>query len=148
MSKYIAPSLACTKNARGFSLIELMMVVASIAILSAIAYPSYLGHVEKADRAAARAALVEAQNFIERFYAVNDCYQRDRSGADVTLPTRLQNIPTERPRYQISVEAATANAYVLNAMPLQAVRQCGTLVLASTGERGATEGPGAAQCWR
>ena len=103
--------------------------------------------MEKADRAAARAALLEAQNFMERFYAVNDSYQRDRSGADVTLPTRLQNIPAERPRYQISVEAATANAYILNATPLQAVRQCGALVLASTGERGATEDPGV-QCWR
>ena len=58
----------------GFTLIELMIVVAVIALIVAIAYPSYLEHVTRSKRAQAQAALMKAVQLQERFYTVNGTY--------------------------------------------------------------------------
>lgn len=60
--------------ARGFTLIELMIVVAVIAILSAIAYPSFMGQVRKSRRADAIKALAQVQQAQERYRAGNASY--------------------------------------------------------------------------
>lgn len=57
-----------TKHAQGFTLIELMIVVAIVSILSAIAYPSYRQFVLKGRRAEGRAALVGILQAQERYY--------------------------------------------------------------------------------
>ena len=51
---------------QGFTLIELMIVVAIVGILSAIAYPSYAEYVRRGHRADARAGLLQAQQWLER----------------------------------------------------------------------------------
>ncbi len=61
-------------RARGFTLIELMIVVAVVAILAAIAVPSYAEHVRKSRRAQAKADLVEYAAAAERFHTVNNTY--------------------------------------------------------------------------
>lgn len=48
--------------ARGFTLVELLVVVAAIAMLAMIAYPSYVGHKVKANRAAAQSFLIDLAN--------------------------------------------------------------------------------------
>ena len=50
----------------GFTLIELMIVVAIVGILSAVAYPSYTEYVRRGHRADARAGLLQAQQWLER----------------------------------------------------------------------------------
>jgi len=67
---------------RGFTLIELMIVVAVIAILASIAYPSYIEHVRKTRRSAAAACLLEQAQFMERYYTTNLTYV----GGDTALP--------------------------------------------------------------
>ncbi|WP_375122151.1 type IV pilin protein [Variovorax sp. WS11] len=62
------------RRQRGFTLIEVMIVVAIVAILSAIAYPSYLESVRKSKRAEARAQLMEAAQYMQRFYSQNDSF--------------------------------------------------------------------------
>ncbi|WP_366931512.1 type IV pilin protein [Thiocapsa sp.] len=61
-----------THNARGFTLIELMVVVAIVAILAGIAYPSYVDHVRRARLTDAQMVLMEAAQWMERMYAVGD----------------------------------------------------------------------------
>ncbi len=68
---------------RGFTLIELMIVVAVVAILSAIAYPSYTEHVRKSRRAQAKVDLVEYGQLAERFHTVQNTY------SGFTLPTNV-----------------------------------------------------------
>lgn len=58
----------------GFTLIELMIVVAIVAILAAIAYPSYQEQVRKSRRAQAKADLVEYMQLAERYHTVNNTY--------------------------------------------------------------------------
>ena len=80
----------------GFTLIELMISVAIVAVLAAIAVPSYTSYVARARRAEARTHLVEAAQFMQRFYAANDNFLKDRANNAVAdkLPASLKSSPS------------------------------------------------------
>lgn len=59
----------------GFSLIELMAAVTVVAIIAAIAYPSYQGQIRKTKRSEGQTALIDALNRQEHFYSTNNTYQ-------------------------------------------------------------------------
>lgn len=69
---------------RGFTLIELMIVVAVVGILGAIAYPSYTSSVQKGKRAQGRAALAELMQQQERYMTQNNTYLTFTSAQDGT----------------------------------------------------------------
>ena len=75
------------RRSHGFTLIELMVVVAVVAILSAIAYPSYRDSVLKGRRAEARSALAELLQQQERFMTQNNSYQAFVSSDSVPFKT-------------------------------------------------------------
>ncbi len=129
---------------RGFSLIELMIVVAIVGIIAAIAYPSYSNHVRETRRTTAQADLVELAQWMERQYSGDFSYLE--GGNQPTLPFN-QSPRTGTAFYNLSFNGTVAaNTYTLQAVPTgdQTNDTCGTLRLTQTGARSSTSGTG---CW-
>jgi type IV pilus assembly protein PilE len=138
---------------RGFTLIEVMIVVALIGILSAIAFPSYLDSIARGRRAEARTALTEAAQFMARFYAVNDSYSVDRAGNAVAIPASLAQSPRSgAPVYLISLVPAdlSPTGFVVQAVPVISDK-CGSFLLNQSGQRslqGGASNANVKDCWR
>ena len=147
-----------TTTQSGFTLIELMIVVAIVGILIAVALPSYRNYVLRGDRATARAGLLDAQLFMERFYATNDRYDQDKAATPnaVALPARLASVPADSPKYAIALSITgsptnspvTSNTYTLEATPNGTDSKCATLWLTHTGVKGTSGAGAAAECWK
>jgi type IV pilus assembly protein PilE len=124
---------------RGFTLVELMIVIAIIAILAAIAYPSYTGHMKKTRRGQAAGCLQENAQYLERWYTSNLTY------VGASAPT----CPQIAQFYDVSVAGVAARAFTLSAAPkgAQAGEKCGTLTLNEKGQRGQAVGMTESKCW-
>lgn len=148
------------RRRRGFTLIEIMIVVAVIGILAAIAYPAYQDSVRKSRRGQAKADLTELAQIMERFFTENNRYNAT-SGPDGIIGN-ADDVPvalpfTASPRigtvfYNITLPAATltASAFILNAAPIgaQAGDPCGTYTLNQAGTKDVTGGSlTPADCW-
>lgn len=134
----------------GFTLIEVMIVVAIVAILTAVALPNYREYIRRGHRAEARAALLQGAQWMERAATAIGTYPLTAS-----FPTTLTRVPSGR--YTIAVasppaSAASGAAFVLTATPAggQVGDKCGSYTLAHTGIRGAgsvASGPLVTECW-
>lgn len=126
---------------QGFTLIELMVVVAIIAILASIAYPSYIDYVVKTRRSAGSACLLEQAQFMERYYSTNMGY----SGAALPTTACTSDL-SQHYAFAFSV-GPTATAFTLTATPkgAQAAKDtlCGTLSIDQKG----TKTPTTTGCW-
>ena len=142
-----------TKKQKGFTLIELMIVVAVVGILSAIAYPNYTEYVRRGHRADARAGLLQAQLWMERSATATGVYP---TNADLTkvLPANLSWSSDSSKRYQLEMKSSSNAAYTLiakrkNPGP-QATDKCGDFTLSNTGVKSAdnlASGTTAIDCW-
>ncbi len=94
------------KNA-GFTLIELMIVVAIIGIISAIAYPSYDSYMKKSRRADAKTAMTQMADRQERFYLQNNSY--------TTNTVNVGGTGTDDNFYVLSIDSADVNGFALTA---------------------------------
>ena len=130
-------------GAKGFTLIELMVAVAVVAILASVALPSYQEQMRKSRRAQAKADLVEYAQMAERHFTVNNAY------TGFTLPSAQS--PRENgstARYNLTSNV-TATTFTLTATATgaQASDRCGNLAITNTGLKSKTGSAALSECW-
>jgi len=132
------------RKTKGFTLIELMIVIAIIGALAAVGYPAFTSAVMKASRGDAIDSLLSLGGRMEEFYINADTYV----GATVNVAGTgtVGSSETSDGLYTLSITSATAFAYTLTATPKGSDPECTTLTLDSLGAKGAT-GTDAANCW-
>ncbi len=127
----------------GFTLIELMIVVAVVAILAAIAFPSYQEHVRKARRAQVKADLVEYAQLAERHHTVNNRY------TGFVLPATKSPRGGAEDYYNLELDTPEkTNSFVIQATPrnAQLADRCGTLTINQAGVKTHSSGT-YSDCW-
>jgi len=141
---------------RGFSLIELMIVVAIVAIISAIAYPSYERYVIKTKRSIAQNSLLQVADRQQQFFMDNKLFAADIT--DLGFPADPHVVDDdgattvasdEDAVYSLSLSNVTATTWTATATPLhgQLSRDtyCGNLTITHAGAKGKS---GASdKCW-
>jgi len=132
---------------RGMTLIELMVVVAIVAILASLAVGSYRRYVLRANRTDATSALLRIQVAEEKFFLQNNAYTIDLSPAGLNVSS-----PTPNGFYTVAVAAgatgiATSFQATATATGAQtADTSCQTLTIDDQGLRNSA--PSTTECWR
>ena len=157
------------KGPGGFTLLEILITAVLLGILAAIAIPSYSAYVARGQRSAAKAALMQSAQFLERNYTAFGCYNQTSatcgtaSAVAVTAPV-AQYAPTDGGQitYALSLTTVTSQTYALAATPCGTAGtcpagsnsaftdpQCGTLALDNTGTKTASGGTSTdtPTCW-
>ena len=125
----------------GFTLIELMIVVAIIGILAAIAYPSYVNYITKSARSEGVAAVMRVANLQEQYYLDNRAYATDMT----KLGLSANPFVTEHGHYSLASAGNSSFTITATAKGAQASRDstCGTITMTSAGVKGPS-----AECWK
>lgn len=128
-----------SKRNRGFTLIELMVVVAVVGILAAIAYPAYTSNAKKTRRADAQAALTGLAGALERHYTENNTYtgaaQVGNTGSPAIFSTEAP-VDGATKYYDLTIHSASTTAFEVRAVPKNGQAGDGFLSLNSVGVRG------------
>lgn len=135
---------------KGFTLIELMIVVAIIGIIAAVAYPAYQDSIAKSRRTDAQANLLELAQFMERHYTANGRYTDGDATTAPSLPFAESPKDGANKYYDLDLSTITATAFTLTATPKGAMAgdACGNLTLTHTGVKGRSGTLALEQCWR
>lgn len=140
------------RSSRGFTLIELMIVVTVIGILIGIAVPTYQDSVRKSRRGQAKADLVQLAQGMERFYTSNNGSYAGATLVKMGWPN-AQSPKEGAPRYNLSfVGTPDSSTFTLRAVPIpgnaQAKDKCGTLTINNLGQKTPGKLPEeTAECW-
>lgn len=129
------PTFKTSRN-RGFTLIEVIIVVVIVGIIASFAVPSYMRYVRDSKRSEGQVALLSLSTQLER------CFTEGFSYVSASCPTAP--VDSQSGYYSLSISAA-ATSYTLTASPNFTDTQCGDLTLTHTGSRGSSAGTA---CWK
>jgi len=139
----------------GVTLVELMVVVAILALIASFAYPSYERYVTNSKRTAATSALLQIADRQQQFFMDNKTYANDLTDLGFTAnPWVIADDGTASTAgnsdsvYSISLSNVAATTYTLTAAPLHSQlrdTKCGSVTLDQAGTRSASTGSD--DCW-
>jgi type IV pilus assembly protein PilE len=127
-------------NTRGFTLIELMITVAVVAILAAVAFPSYQQHVRKSRRAEAQAFMMAVAARQQQFLVDTRSYAATLDAVGISTPSNVALAYTPA-----LAASAPANTFTLTLTPksIQSAESCGELSIDHSGSKT----PATGGCW-
>ncbi|MDR2871328.1 MAG: prepilin-type N-terminal cleavage/methylation domain-containing protein [Xanthomonadaceae bacterium] len=132
------------RSVKGFTLTELLIVIAVVAVLAAVALPMYQDSTRKSRRAAVKAEMLEYVQAAERFRTTNNTF------VGFALPTNFS--PRERNAatafYQLAIGNLATASFTITATPIngQASDVCGTLTINQANVKTNSSGD-FNQCW-
>ncbi len=150
----------------GFSLVELMIVIAIIGVLAAVAFPSYQESIKKSRRADAKVGIIAFAAAMERHFTENNNYcDAATGGADVANCGTATDTDTGTPSiinpsvpldggtayYNLTISAVTATTFTLLATRTGAATgdECGDFTYTQAGVKGlANNTHSVATCWQ
>jgi len=136
-------------RSRGFTLIELMITVVVVAILAAIAYPSYTESIAKGRRAQATSELMAAHQWMDRFYTENFRFDQNSAGTATSnaalFPSRFSTSPRAgegAAAYNLTLSTLNRESYVITATRTGAMTgdRCGNFTIDHLGTKGVAAG--------
>lgn len=122
------------KITKGFTLIELMIVVVILGILAAIAYPGYTGYQERGKRLEAQTELLDIAQQLSAYKVAHGNY--DNAASAPFMVAKIPNSGTENYGLQLTV-SADKHSWTLKATPANSMANTGAITLNSSGQ----------QCW-
>jgi type IV pilus assembly protein PilE len=132
------------KKTAGFTLIELMIVLAVLSIIVAIGYPSYQEHIKKSRRAEGMGQLLTLADRMERAYSDTGTYP--------TNVSEIYTATTDSGLYTLSIVSANNVSFTISAAPTSVKNQdddkCKTFTLTSLGDQSVTDNSLKDQCWK
>lgn len=142
---------ACARsNSRGFTLIEVMIVVALISILAAVALPSYRDYVRRGQTAEAFSSLSDFRSKMEQYYQDNRKYGGTKCADDSTAGSWNTFASSEHFKYDCALDDAKGQSFTVSATGISGAVTGDVYTIDHNGNRATTVFKGAtvtATCW-